>query len=62
VLENGPDFDRELLPAFLFVAFPEAKPGLALAVLTAPVGLQLGRPANGSAMGANGAIGPQSGL
>ncbi len=27
MLEHGPDFDRELLAAFLFVALPNADPG-----------------------------------
>jgi hypothetical protein len=62
MLENGSDFDRELLAAFLLVAFPEAKPGLALAVLAAPGGLQPGCLPNGPAMGANRAIGPQGGF
>jgi hypothetical protein len=51
MLENGPDFDRELLAAFLFVALPHADPG--------SLPLQLGRVAYGPAMRANRAIRPK---
>ena len=57
MLEYGPDFDCELLPAFLFIAFPQPDPGLAL---TFPVSaLELGCPADRAAMGANRAIRPK---
>ena len=41
MLENGADFYRELLAAFIFVAFPEADAGLPLALAVAAI--ELGR-------------------
>lgn len=57
MLENGPDFDRELLPALFLVALPKPDPSLAL---TLPVpALQLGRLPDGPAMRANRPIRPK---
>jgi hypothetical protein len=62
MLENGPDFDRELLPAFLFLALPEADTGLPFAVYRLASGLELGGVPDRAAMGADWAIGPQGRL